>query len=164
MSSGQHATHGGDPLGSLGSSRLWLKKPVPKWVALASGNMDQHPRNPSCLVLSPPSTLHYQKFQMIQVGTRNCQKFSGEITNLQIDATGVNRHPFGPGAKANMLRLGLIWGLTPHLPNIYLRFTLCWGVILGMVQALVLKLFQLYRETVAVPRDTTFGQYQGTDK
>ena len=32
---------------------LWLKKPgIPKWVALVSGNMDQHMRNPSCLILS----------------------------------------------------------------------------------------------------------------
>ena len=32
---------------------LWLKKPVPKWVALVSGNMDQ---NLSCLILTHTHT------------------------------------------------------------------------------------------------------------
>ena len=31
---------------------LWLKNPVPKWVALVSGNMDQNLRNPFWLILS----------------------------------------------------------------------------------------------------------------
>ena len=31
---------------------VWLKKPVPKWVALASGNMVQDLRIPSSLILS----------------------------------------------------------------------------------------------------------------
>ena len=33
-------------------SWLWLKNPVPKYGTLVSGNMNQHLRNPSCLILS----------------------------------------------------------------------------------------------------------------
>ena len=31
---------------------LWVKKPVPKWLALASGNMDQNLRSPVGLILT----------------------------------------------------------------------------------------------------------------
>ena len=31
---------------------VWVKKPVPKWVARVSGNMDQNPRNPSWSILT----------------------------------------------------------------------------------------------------------------